>query len=139
MLCEGTAWAQAAAGAPGAGSPSIVEQLMTGPGPIMALVIAVMYFLVFRPQNRKAQEQAKLLSSLKRNDEVVTTGGIIGKITEVGDKVIILEIASNVRIRVERLQMASISTYGKTFSKKVDEEGIIVSGNTVTKFSSDLA
>jgi len=64
---------------------------MTGPGPIMALVIAVMYFLVFRPQNKKAQEQAKLLSSLKRNDEVVTTGGIIGRIAEVGDKVIILE------------------------------------------------
>src|SRR5712675_2163955 len=90
MLFEGTAWAQAAA--PAAGSPSIVEQLMTGPGPIMALVIAVMYFLVFRPQNKKAQEQAKLLNSLKRNDEVVTTGGIIGRIAEVGDKVIILEI-----------------------------------------------
>src|SRR6266478_7453696 len=120
MLFEGTSWAQAAAGTP-ADNPSFVQQLMTGPGPIMALVVAVMYFLVFRPQNRKAQEQAKLLSSLKRNDEVVTTGGIIGKITEVGDKVIILEIASNVRIRVERPQIASISSYGKTSSKKDDK------------------
>jgi preprotein translocase subunit YajC len=121
MLFEGTAWAQAAAGAPAAGSPSIVEQLMTGPGPIMALVIAVMYFLVFRPQNRKAQEQAKLLSSLKRNDEVVTTGGIIGRIVEAGDKIIILEVAPNVRLRVERPQIASISSYGKTSSKKDDK------------------
>jgi preprotein translocase subunit YajC len=121
MLFEGTAWAQAAAGAPAAGSPSIVEQLMTGPGPIMALVIAVMYFLVFRPQNRKAQEQAKLLSSLKRNDEVVTTGGIIGKITEVGDKIIVVEVAPNVRLRVERSQIASISSYGKSSSKKDDK------------------
>jgi preprotein translocase subunit YajC len=122
MLFEGTAWAQAAAAAPAAGSPSIVEQLMTGPGPIMALVIAVMYFLVFRPQNRKAQEQAKLLSSLKRNDEVVTTGGIIGRIVEAGDKVIILEVAPNVRLRVERPQIASISSYGKTASAKKDDK-----------------
>src|SRR5712664_1426096 len=120
MLFEGTAWAQAAA--PAAGQPSIVEQLMTGPGPIMALVIAVMYFLVFRPQNKKAQEQAKLLSSLKRNDEVVTTGGIIGRIAEVGDKVIILEVAPNVRLRVERPQIASISSYGKTSSTKKDDK-----------------
>ena len=121
MLFEGMAWAQAAAGAPAA-SPSIVEQLMTGPGPIMALVIAVMYFLVFRPQNKKAQETAKLLSSLKRNDEVVTTGGIIGKIVEAGDKVIILEVAPNVRLRVERPQIASISSYGKTSSTKKDDK-----------------
>src|ERR1700720_5031302 len=121
MLFEGTAWAQAAAGTP-ADNPSFVQQLMTGPGPIMALVVAVMYFLVFRPQNKKAQEQAKLLSSLKRNDEVVTTGGIIGRIAEVGDKVIILEVAPNVRLRVERPQIASISSYGKTSSTKKDDK-----------------
>src|SRR5208337_811151 len=118
MLFEGTAWAQAAAGQ--AASPSFFEQLMTGPGPIMALVVAVMYFLVFRPQNKKAQEQAKMLSALKRNDEVVTTGGIIGRIQDVGDKVITLEVAPNVRLRVERSQIASISSY-KATSKKEDK------------------
>lgn len=121
MLFEGTAWAQAAAGASSAAAPSFVEQLMTGPGPIMALVVAVMYFLVFRPQNKKAQEQSKMLSALKRNDEVVTTGGIIGRIAEVGDKVITLEVAPNVRLRVERPQIASISSYGKTPTKKDDK------------------
>jgi preprotein translocase subunit YajC len=120
MLFEGTAWAQAAAAAP-ADAPSFVQQLMTGPGPIMALVVAVMYFLVFRPQNKKAQEQKKMLSALKRNDEVVTTGGIIGRIAEVGDKVITLEVAPNVRLRVERPQIASISSYGKTPTKKDDK------------------
>lgn len=122
MLLEGTAWAQAAAGASQAGSPSFVEQLMTGPGPIMALVVAVMYFLVFRPQNKKAQEQTKMLSALKRNDEVVTTGGIIGRIHEVGEKVITLEVAPNVRVRVERMQIASISSYGKTPSSKKEDK-----------------
>jgi len=120
MFFEGTAWAQAAAANP-ADAPSFVQQLMTGPGPIMALVVAVMYFLVFRPQNKKAQEQAKMLSALKRNDEVVTTGGIIGRIQDVGDKVITLEVAPNVRLRVERSQIAGISNY-KASSKK-DEKG----------------
>jgi preprotein translocase subunit YajC len=119
MLFEGTAWAQAAAAAP-TDNPSFVQQLLTGPGPIMAMVVAVMYFLVFRPQNKKAQEQAKMLSALKRNDEVVTTGGIIGRIQDAGDKVITLEIAPNVRVRVERSQIASISNY-KTSAKKDDK------------------
>ena len=119
MLFEGTAWAQAAAASP-ADSPSIVQQLMTGPGPVLAMVVAVMYFLVFRPQNKKAQEQAKMLSTLKRNDEVVTTGGIIGRIHEVGDKVLTLEIAPNVRIRVERSQISGMSSY-KASTKKDDK------------------
>jgi preprotein translocase subunit YajC len=119
MLFEGTAWAQAATTNP-ADAPSFVQQLMTGPGPIMALVVAVMYFLVFRPQNKKAQETAKMLSALKRNDEVVTTGGIIGRIHEVGDKVLTLEVAPNVRIRVERSQVSAISSY-KASAKKEDK------------------
>ena len=118
MLFEGTAWAQAAAGQ--AENPSFIQQLLTGPGPIMALVVAVMYFMVFRPQSKKAQEQAKMLSALKRNDEVVTTGGIIGRIHEVGDKVLTLEVAPNVRVRVERSQIASMSSY-KASSKKEDK------------------
>jgi preprotein translocase subunit YajC len=119
MLFEGTAWAQAAAASP-TDNPSFVQQLLTGPGPIMALVVAVMYFLVFRPQNKKAQELAKMLSGLKRNDEVVTTGGMIGRIQDVGDKVITLEIAPNVRVRVERAQIASLSSY-KATAKKDDK------------------
>jgi preprotein translocase subunit YajC len=115
MLFEGTAWAQAAANP--ADNPSFVQQLMTGPGPILALVVAVMYFLVFRPQNKKAQELAKMLGALKRNDEVVTTGGMIGRIQDVGEKVITLEIAPNVRVRVERSQIASLSNYKATAKK----------------------
>src|SRR5258708_12027956 len=126
MLLEGTAWAQVDAGAP-TDNPSFVQQLMTGPGPIMALVVAVMYFLVFRPQNKKAQEQAKLLSTLKRNDEVVTTGGIIGRIHEVGDKVLTLEVAPNVRLKVERSQIAALSSY-KASPTKDDQKGLQNSG-----------
>jgi preprotein translocase subunit YajC len=119
MLFEGTAWAQAAFGQ-AADAPSFAQQLLTGPGPIMALVVGVMYFMVFRPQNKKAQELRKMLAALKRNDEVVTTGGIIGRIHEVGDKVITLEVAPNVRLRVERSQIASMSSH-KPPAKKDDK------------------
>ncbi len=119
MLFDGTAWAQAAAASP-ADNSSFVQQLMTGPLPIMAMVVAVIYFLILRPQNQKAQETAKMLSALKRNDEVVTTGGIIGRIQDVGDKVITLEVAPNVRLRVERSQISGISSY-KASAKKEDK------------------
>ncbi|MGH7923791.1 MAG: preprotein translocase subunit YajC [Candidatus Binatus sp.] len=119
MLFEGTAWAQATAASP-ADAPTFVQQLLSGPGPILAMVVAVMYFMVFRPQNKKAQEQAKMLSALKRNDEVVTTGGIIGRIHEVGDKVLTLEVAPNIRVRVERSQISSMSSY-KASAKKEEK------------------
>ena len=120
MLGEGTAWAQAAASQ--AENPSIAQQLLTGPGPILAMVVAVMYFLVFRPQNKKAQEQAKMLAALKRNDEVVTTGGLIGRIAELSDKLVTLEIAPNVRVRVERNQIAAISSYGRMPRREKGEQ-----------------
>ena len=48
-----------------------------------------------------------MLAALKRNDEVVTTGGLIGRVVELGDRVVILEIAPNVRVRVERAQIGA--------------------------------
>jgi preprotein translocase subunit YajC len=114
MLFEGTAWAQAAGGGP-AGEYSGLIQM----APILA-VVAVFWFLVIRPQTQKAREHSGMLKELKRNDEVVTTGGLIGRIVELGDSVVTLEVAPNVRVRVERSQIASLSTYSKT-SKKDDK------------------
>src|SRR5260221_14359767 len=98
MLFEGTAWAQAAGGT--ASEYAGIIQMV----PIVA-VIAVFWFLVIRPQSQKAKEHSKMLKELKRNDEVVTTGGLIGRIVELGDAVVTLEVAPNVRIRVERPQI----------------------------------
>src|SRR5215475_4560935 len=109
MLFEGIAWAQAAAGSGASDTSSTLIQM----APIVG-VIAIFYFLLIRPQTQKAKEHSKMLKDLKRNDEVVTTGGIVGRITEIGDKLVTLEIAPNVRVRVERPQIASISSYGKT-------------------------
>jgi preprotein translocase subunit YajC len=121
MWLEGIAWAQQRAPA-GASSPSFSDQLIATL-PMLAIVLVVFYFLLYRPQAQKAQEHTKMLSNLKRNDEVVTQGGLIGRIVELGEKVVTLEIAPSVRVRVERPQIASLSAYGKTPSKGGKDKG----------------
>ena len=83
----------------------------TGPGGIGAflpliLIFAVFYFLLIRPQQKKAKEHQIFLGNLKKDDQVVTSGGVHGKITGLTDKVVTLEIADNVRIKVSRQYIA---------------------------------
>lgn len=113
MLFEGIAWAQSSTGAAAAAQPSAFDQLLYGPGVPFALLIVAFYWFFLRPQTTKAREHREMLAKLKRNDEVVTTGGLLGRINEIGDKLVTLEIAPNVRVRVERSQIAGVSSYGK--------------------------
>lgn len=108
MWHEGIAYAQASAGA-GATSEQVLYTTIIP----LAFLFAIFYFVLIRPQTKKASEHDKMLSALKRNDEVVTTGGLLGRIVELGDKLVTLEIAQNVKVRVERSQVASVSTYSK--------------------------
>ncbi len=117
MFFEGVAWAQQAAGSAQAGG----EQVLFTTVVPLALLFAIFYFLIIRPQTKKASEHSQMLAALKRNDEVITTGGLIGRIHELGDKVVTLEIAPNVRVRVERPQIASLSSYGKTAVAKKEK------------------
>jgi preprotein translocase subunit YajC len=114
MWFEGTAWAATPAPAP----QGMFDVLLTNPIVPLVLVVAVFYFLILRPQTQRANEHQKMLKALKRNDEVVTTGGLIGRINEIGDNLVTLEIAPNVRVRVERAQISGLSTHGKSLSKK---------------------
>ena len=113
MFFEGIAWAQSAAGG-GAASQQVIFTTVI---PLAAL-FGIFYFMLIRPQTKKASEHTKMLAELKRNDEIVTTGGIVGKIVELGDKLVTLEIAPNVRVRIERPQIASLSSYGKSAATK---------------------
>ncbi|MFZ0659042.1 MAG: preprotein translocase subunit YajC [Candidatus Binataceae bacterium] len=113
MFFEGIAYAQTAAA--GSGNPS--QQVFLTTVIPLALLFGIFYFLLIRPQTQKAKQHDRMLKDLKRNDEVVTTGGLIGRIHELGDRVVTLEIANNVRVRVERTQVASLSTAGKTAKK----------------------
>jgi preprotein translocase subunit YajC len=116
MFFEGIAWAQNAAASGAAQGSS--DQVIFGTVIPLALLFGVFYFILIRPQTQKAKEHGKMLSELKRNDEVVLTGGIIGRIAELGDKLATIEIAPNVRIRAERSQIAALSSYGKQAPKK---------------------
>jgi preprotein translocase subunit YajC len=69
--------------------------------PLIA-IFAIFYFLVLRPQSRKAKEHQKMLSELKKGDDVVTQGGVIGKITGMKDTEITLQVQEGVRLRVLR-------------------------------------
>ena len=112
---EGIAWAQ---GGPPSGAPqTMFDQVLTNPALPIALIFGVMYFLFIRPQSKQASDRRKMLSALKRNDEVVTTGGLVGRIAELGDKIVTLEIARGVNVRVERSQIAALSSYGKITKK----------------------
>ena len=66
------------------------------------LIFVVFYFLLIRPQQKKAKAQMEYLSKLQKGDKVVTTGGLYGEITGLTDKVVTLEIADNVRVKVAR-------------------------------------
>ena len=72
----------------------------------LVLMFGIFYFLLIRPQQKKAKEQQNMLNELKRDETVVTTGGIYGKITGVTDTIITLEIAPNVRIKVTKSSIA---------------------------------
>jgi preprotein translocase subunit YajC len=68
----------------------------------MVLIFAVMYFIVIRPQSKRAKETQRMLSELKKGDEVVTSGGIIGRISGLKDNEITLQVQEGVRIRIQR-------------------------------------
>ncbi len=70
------------------------------------LMFVVIYFLMIRPQQRKAKEHAQLLKNIQRDDEVVTSSGIYGTVTGVTDSVVTVEIADNVRVKVLKSHIA---------------------------------
>jgi preprotein translocase subunit YajC len=117
MWFERIAWA---ADAPAQGGIDQVMWTMIVP---FAMIFGIAYFLLIRPQTQKASEHQKMLNNLKRNDEVVTTGGILGKIVELGDRLVTLEIAPNVRVRIERSQIGSVSAYNKGTGSKKEQSG----------------
>ncbi len=92
------AWAQAAA----AGKPSLLEQFFP-----FIFIILIFFFLVWRPQQKRAQEQKSFREKLKRGDSVLTSGGILGTIEGLTDQFVTLQIANGVKVKVLRSAVAS--------------------------------
>jgi len=101
------AYAQAAGAAPKAGFLGGFESLL-----LPLVLIAVMYFLIFRPQAKRAKEHRGMLEKLSKGDEVLTNGGIAGTVTDIGENFITVEIAANVRIRVQKGAIANVLPKG---------------------------
>jgi preprotein translocase subunit YajC len=108
-LIISNAYAEGAGTAPGGG---IMDFL-----PLIAL-IAVFYFLVLRPQQKRAKEHTTMLSALQRGDEVVTSGGAVGKVSNIFDQYVAVEIAENVEVTVQKVAIQSVLPKGTIKSIK---------------------
>ena len=77
---------------------------------MLLAMFAIFYFLLIRPQQKRAKQHKEMIDALKAGDQVVTAGGIHGRIVTVQDKAVTLEIASGVRVKVNRVSIAGAST-----------------------------
>ena len=101
-------------GAPGGGFGALLF-----PG----LLLVVFYFLLIRPQQKRAKEHRKMVEALGKGDEVVTNGGIAGRITDVGDTFATLEIADGVQVRLQKGAVATVLPKGTLKQKPEAKSG----------------
>ena len=79
---------------------------------MVALFFGIMYFMIIRPQSKKAKEHIALLDALNKGDEVVTNGGILGKISKLGDNFVELKVSETATLKVQRHAISSIMPKG---------------------------
>jgi len=78
----------------------------------LIVIFAVFYFMLIRPQMKRSKEHRALVSQLAKGDEVVTNGGLLGRITDVSDSFVTLELAENVQIKLQRQAVANVMPKG---------------------------
>ena len=103
------AFAQSASGSP-------ASDLLSPASPIwmMVIIFVIMYFLIFRPQQKRVKQHQEMVKNVRRGDTVVTNGGLIGKVTKViDDDQIEIEIADDVRIRQMRQMVTDVRAKGE--------------------------
>lgn len=103
MLFISDAHAEAAAQPAGGGTEMLV---------MIGIFFAIMYFMIIRPQQKRQKEHTSLMNSLSKGDEVVTNGGMMGKIKGVSEDVVRIELAENVVIKVQKHAIASVLPKG---------------------------
>lgn len=108
-LVNGAELVYASSGPPGGGqgAQSLVTALM------FAAMFGIIYFLLIRPQQRQKQERERMLSALKRGDRVVTTSGMHGTVTGLGEHTVTLRVADQVKLEFDRSAVGRIVTEGQ--------------------------
>ncbi len=86
-----------------AGPPGGLQQFLP-----LILILAVFYFLLIRPQQKRAKEHQEFVENLKKNDKVVTASGLYGRILDLAESTVTLEIASNTAVTYDREQISNI-------------------------------
>jgi len=90
-----------------AGQPSLISAMLP-----MILLLGIFYFLIIRPQTKKAKEHRQMVEALKKGDEVVTNGGLLGRIAEVGENFLLVEMGDGVQLKVQKVAIASLMPKG---------------------------
>ena len=79
---------------------------------MMAIFFGIMYFMIIRPQQKRAKEHKELIPSINKGDEIVTGGGIIGKVTNLGENFVEMSVSENTTIKVQRQAIAAVMPKG---------------------------
>jgi preprotein translocase subunit YajC len=93
--------------APAVGSPDQIMGLLP-----FVVIFILFYFMLIRPQMKRAKDQKKMIETLQKGDEVITAGGLLGKITKVNEQYVSLEIADNVTIQVQKQTIQTLLPKG---------------------------
>lgn len=87
----------------GDGGGSLISTLI-----MFGAIFAIFYFMIIRPQQKRAKEREKLLSNIEKGDKIITSGGVHATIVGIEDKTVLIEIAPNVKIKVDRSAIGSV-------------------------------
>ena len=83
----------------------------------LIIIFVIFYFLLIRPQSKRAKEHRNMVSNLAKGDEVVTNGGLLGRIAELDENFVTLEVSNNVQVRIQRHAVASLMPKGTVGGK----------------------
>jgi len=106
-MFESPAFAQAGSGAAPDGGAGFFLNIMP-----LLLIFVIFYFLMIRPQQRRMKQHQAMITAVKVRDTIVTTGGLIGKVTKVDDSEVEVELAPNVRVRVVKGMLSEVRPHG---------------------------
>ena len=108
ILAQTAEQSPAAAGDPAAGDSAAKTGSPLGPWPIFILMFVIMYFLMIRPNQKRAKEQKQRVESLKKGSKVISAGGIHGLVTNVSDKTVTVKVSDNAKIRFEKASITQV-------------------------------